>query len=361
MDRSRFDLDKIQELAADMSPSYCYLSETTRLFCLDLLTRGPQERWLWRFEDEQLTDQQWDEAQGLIDLAIEELMGRVSNLDDLDDITITEPGDNDLLAYDDGTTQWINQTAGEAGLAMANHNHDHGDLDGLAEEDHSQYHNDARGDARYPLLGRTISTTSPLAGGGDLSANRTLSVGAASESAAGVIPIASTAEVNAGSNDTKAVTPAKLDAFTLNKNSEGFFHAVRASGVQSVNDSTDTVITYDSEVLDSEGWLNAGTGKLLPNRACTMMLSAGLCINSLGAGTYCVIRIRKNGSSVYSQGISIHQAAALEAEYASTSAVVSFNGTTDYIEIIGWHNYGSARDVLGYGAYTWFCGAVVAI
>lgn len=30
---------------------------------------------------------------------------------------------------------------------------DHGDLDGLADDDHPQYHNDARGDARYSLLG----------------------------------------------------------------------------------------------------------------------------------------------------------------------------------------------------------------
>jgi hypothetical protein len=36
---------------------------------------------------------------------------------------------------------------------------DHGLLTGLADDDHSQYHNNARGDARYPLLGHTHPTT----------------------------------------------------------------------------------------------------------------------------------------------------------------------------------------------------------
>jgi len=38
------------------------------------------------------------------------------NLGDLNDVTITDVGDNDLLAYDSGTPGWINQTAAEAGL-----------------------------------------------------------------------------------------------------------------------------------------------------------------------------------------------------------------------------------------------------
>jgi hypothetical protein len=53
---------------------------------------------------------------------------------------------------------------------------DHSGLTGLANDDHTQYHNDARGDARYPLLTRSISTQHSLTGGGDLSANRTLSL-----------------------------------------------------------------------------------------------------------------------------------------------------------------------------------------
>jgi len=56
----------------------------------------------------------------------------------------------------------------------------------------------------------TISTTAPLAGGGDLSANRTLTVGAASESAVGVAELGTQAEVDAGTDDLRIVTPLKL-------------------------------------------------------------------------------------------------------------------------------------------------------
>lgn len=41
-------------------------------------------------------------------------------------------------------TEWVNQSGGGGGGVT-----DHGDLTGLADDDHSQYHNDTRGDARY--------------------------------------------------------------------------------------------------------------------------------------------------------------------------------------------------------------------
>ena len=39
------------------------------------------------------------------------------------DVVITSEGDNDILAYDSGSTDWINQTAAEANLATAGHAH----------------------------------------------------------------------------------------------------------------------------------------------------------------------------------------------------------------------------------------------
>lgn len=39
------------------------------------------------------------------------------DLNDVTDITITAVADNELLAYDSGTSEWINQTASEVGLA----------------------------------------------------------------------------------------------------------------------------------------------------------------------------------------------------------------------------------------------------
>jgi hypothetical protein len=59
---------------------------------------------------------------------------------------------------------------------------------------------------------RTISTTAPLAGGGDLTANRTLSVSAATDTATGVVELATTAETTTGTDTTRAVTPAGVQA-----------------------------------------------------------------------------------------------------------------------------------------------------
>lgn len=56
---------------------------------------------------------------------------------------------------------------------------DHGNLDGLTDDDHPQYHNDARGDARYSQVDHAtieIIAGAGLAGGGDLTADRTLAI-----------------------------------------------------------------------------------------------------------------------------------------------------------------------------------------
>ena len=51
------------------------------------------------------------------------------SVDSLTNATITgTPADNEVFAYDDSTNEWINQTAAEAGLAVANHTHTHDDI-----------------------------------------------------------------------------------------------------------------------------------------------------------------------------------------------------------------------------------------
>ena len=52
-----------------------------------------------------------------------------------------------------------NSILGVGNLTIANGVTDHGVLTGLADDDHTQYHNDARGDARYSLLGHTHTIT----------------------------------------------------------------------------------------------------------------------------------------------------------------------------------------------------------
>lgn len=50
--------------------------------------------------------------------------------------------------------------------SLLTHSHDHGDLSGLGDDDHSQYHTNARGDARYSLLAHTHLTKDVIASHG---------------------------------------------------------------------------------------------------------------------------------------------------------------------------------------------------
>jgi len=63
-------------------------------------------------------------------------------LDMLRDVNIPSPTDDYVLAYNATTGLW-EAVAASGGVT------DHGALTGLADDDHSQYHTDARGDARY--------------------------------------------------------------------------------------------------------------------------------------------------------------------------------------------------------------------
>ena len=55
----------------------------------------------------------------------------VAALDDIGDVTITTPADNEVLAYNTGTGTFINQTASETGLATASHSHAISNITGL--------------------------------------------------------------------------------------------------------------------------------------------------------------------------------------------------------------------------------------
>jgi hypothetical protein len=60
----------------------------------------------------------------------EQASAPVVQINDIGDVVITGPADNEVLAYNNATSQWINQTAAEAGLSDTSHSHT---VDGLSD------------------------------------------------------------------------------------------------------------------------------------------------------------------------------------------------------------------------------------
>jgi hypothetical protein len=86
-------------------------------------------------------------------------VGALAPGDDAADLGSGTAADGYVLTADGaGGTAWEAATGGGAGVS------DHGALTGLNDDDHTQYHTDARGDARYSLLGHAHSGTYDPAG-----------------------------------------------------------------------------------------------------------------------------------------------------------------------------------------------------
>ncbi|HCR55871.1 TPA: hypothetical protein DIV49_02765 [Candidatus Saccharibacteria bacterium] len=89
-----------------------------------------------------------------------------ADLGDLGDVTTTGATDGQSLVYQSGSGTWIPATVTSGGGVT-----DHGALTGLSDDDHPQYHNDARGDARYYTQSQVDTA---LSGKSDTSHSHTL-------------------------------------------------------------------------------------------------------------------------------------------------------------------------------------------
>lgn len=95
-----------------------------------------------------------------------------------------------------------------------------------------------------------------------------------------------------------------------------------------------------TEVSDPNGWFdNATNYRFQPNVACVCMVVGSIEVN-VGTGSYGGISIYKNGTE-YNKYILPWSGAAADAMQLSVPALVSFNGSTDYIELFGFSSSGT--------------------
>lgn len=157
---------------------------------------------------------------------------------------------------------------------------------------------------------RSISTTAPLTGGGDLSSDRTLTVSSASSSATGVVELATDAEAQTGTDTARAVTPANL-AYVLARQAE--FATI------AIGDETTAITTGTAKVT----WRAPFAFTLLAVRASLTTAS------SSGTPTF---DINEGGTSVLSTKLTI-DANERTSTTAATAAVISDSAIADDAEL----------------------------
>lgn len=95
-------------------------------------------------------DVTYDDNSGKLNFVVT-AAGGATSLDGLSDVTITTPVDNNLLAYDNGTSQWINQTAAEAGVSAVGHTHTESDITDLDHYTSTDFNTDFAGKSTTDL------------------------------------------------------------------------------------------------------------------------------------------------------------------------------------------------------------------
>ena len=113
---------------------------------------------------------------------------------------------------------------------------DHGSLTGLSDDDHSQYHNNTRGDARYTRRSNNLSDVS--------SASTSFSniKQAASTSATGVVELATQTEVNTGTDSNRVVSPATLEGRSATATRTGVIELATSAEVATGTDTDRAVV-----------------------------------------------------------------------------------------------------------------------
>jgi hypothetical protein len=200
-----------------------------------------------------MTDDQFDKLAGIENGAT--VAGSAHTLDDLTTVTLDAPADHEVLAYNAGTSQWLNMTPAEAGLSDTGHSH----------ADHADATADAHG-----LM--TAAMVTKLAG---------VEAGAT---------VAGAAHALDDLSDVDAAGPTDHDVLQYHTG-VGWVHGAPPAGVvASIDDITDVVIDApaDHELLAwntaSSQWLNMTAAEAGLSAAMTAadILAALLTVDSAG-------------------------------------------------------------------------------
>lgn len=252
---------------------------------------------------------------------------------------------------------------------------DHGLLTGLGDDDHLHYHTNARGDARYALRSRTLTAGAGLTGGGDLTADRTLAVGAgagitvnandvalASSVAGdgltysgGVLDVGAGAGLTVAANSIALTTPGGLAWNSANSAAGNHTHAVASSA---------DVGTTPAEALLRSTGAGGLTLKSLAVKG-SVDITDGGDLYVAGSGSYAGLPVLFADSSGGNVGIlrvpdsqfTLDVAGPLRAQYLVGKAAIEVRDVTFLCQFNGWapywgNQYGEPNGHMGQVAQT---------
>lgn len=104
-----------------------------------------------------------------------------------------------------------------------------------------------------------------------------------------------------------------------------------------------TVVLCDTEDYDPSGLHNPATGRFTPNVAGTYLVTIACAMKALADGTEVWVGIRKNGATTRWVGLANCSAANNNAGAGGTKKIY-FNGTTDYVQMVVYHDSGTDED-----------------
>ncbi|MFA5021378.1 MAG: hypothetical protein WC517_04990, partial [Patescibacteria group bacterium] len=131
--------------------------------------------------------------------------------------------------------------------------------------------------------------------------------------------------------------------------------SVYRNSAQSVNSAASTMIQFDTVEFDTDSSWDTGNYWFKPTVAGKYLLTATVSFDSLSDGNYCSVVFNKNGA-LYKYGGFTRTGGAGGCRHTG-SVIVEANGTTDYFEAGGSHNYGSARNTSTGSTSTFFMGS----
>ena len=145
----------------------------------------------------------------------------------------------------------------------------------------------------------------------------------------------------ASSANTRVLTLPDAANGTVLTSKFGPAFAARNNSAQTITNSTTAVMQFDTEYFDTDNCYNTSNYRFTPNVAGIYLINSSIQVASLSG--IISLDIRLNGSRYANMALNLDNSGL---QTVANSALVSLNGSTDYVEIGIFQNSGANKDTV---------------